>query len=142
MTPRQKFQALLAKDSRYDVEAYNFIFETLDWILKKRKKSEIESVPITARELFEGIQGYAIEEYGILALTVFESWGISSTDDFGEIISNLVKFGLLGKHPAYSPFDFHNVCDLRQAFDLVPKFHPKKRKKLEPSYVPREASKN
>ena len=34
MTAAEKFRNLLARDRRYDAEAYNFIYEALDWTLK------------------------------------------------------------------------------------------------------------
>ena len=60
MTAAEKFRNLLATDERYDAEAYNFIYEALDWTLKKvSKKDGRGSQHVTGKELLEGIRRFA-----------------------------------------------------------------------------------
>jgi uncharacterized repeat protein (TIGR04138 family) len=65
--------------------------------------------------LLNGIRDYAIQRFGPMTLTVFESWGIKGTEDFGEIVFNMVGEGLLGKTDNDSPNDFKNIYD----FDIT-----------------------
>ena len=117
MTASEKFRNLLASDKRYDAEAYNFIYEALDWTLKNVVKAEGRgNQHVTGRELLEGIRQYAIEQYGCLARTVFESWGVRSTADFGNMVFNLVRHNLLGASKDDSPQDFANGYDFIEAF--------------------------
>jgi uncharacterized repeat protein (TIGR04138 family) len=42
-------------------------------------------------------------------------WGIQRTDDFGEIVFNLVECNLMSKTDEDDRRDFHNVFDLDEA---------------------------
>ena len=57
----------------------------------------------------------ALREFGLMARTVFHMWGINHTDDFGEIVFNLVEAGLMSTTEKDNRHDFHNVYDLDQA---------------------------
>jgi len=123
MTAAEKFRNLLASDRRYDPEAYNFVYEALDWTLKNVTKPERRgNQHVSGRELLEGVRQYAIDQFGCLTRTVLENWGITSTDDFGEIVFNLVEYDLMGKQDSDSKGDFHEVYDFSEAFDLSPVF--------------------
>jgi uncharacterized repeat protein (TIGR04138 family) len=50
-----------------------------------------------------------------MARVVFRLWGIERTDDFGDIVFNLIAAGLMSKTDEDSRGDFHNVFDLDQA---------------------------
>ena len=104
------------KDGRYPVEAYRFIFEALGYSLQQAGRS---GGHVTGRELAEGIRGKALAEFGGLARVVFETWGIRRTEDFGEIVFNLVESGLMGKTDTDSKEDFNGVYDFREAFPTI-----------------------
>jgi uncharacterized repeat protein (TIGR04138 family) len=123
MTAAEKFRNLLTGDKRYDPEAYNFVYEALDWTLKNVTKPERRgSQHVSGRELLEGVRQYAIDQFGCLTRTVLECWGITSTDDFGEIVFNLVEHDLMGKQDSDSKDDFREVYEFSEAFDLSPVF--------------------
>jgi uncharacterized repeat protein (TIGR04138 family) len=123
MTAAEKFRLLLAADKRYDAEAYNFVYEALDWTLKNVVRSERRTNQhVTGQELLEGIRQYAIDQYGCLACTVLNSWGVRATGDFGEIVFNLVDYDLMGKQESDSKAHFRDVYDFAVAFDLAPVF--------------------
>mgnify|MGYP001574467273 CR=1 FL=1 len=124
MTASEKFQRLLLADTKYDKEAYNFIYEALDWTLKYVVKIRDKKIKqhVTGRELCEGVRQYAIDQYGCLALTVLKNWNVHSTDDIGKLVFNLVKFGLMGKQEEDSQNDFHDVFKFIDEFTLKPDF--------------------
>ncbi|MBN1558372.1 MAG: hypothetical protein JW951_09530 [Lentisphaerae bacterium] len=108
---------ICASDTRYDPEAYFFIREALDYTVKLyNKPREGAGRHVSGRELLEGLRRYALKEYGPMALTVLRRWGVSSTDDVGEIVFNLVACKRLGKTDSDSREDFHNGYDFRDAF--------------------------
>ena len=123
MTAAEKFRKLLASDDRYHPEAYNFIYEALDWTLKHVVKTGRENQHVSGPELLEGIRQYSIDEFGCLAKTVFGRWGITTTADFGEIVFNLVDYGLMGKQESDCREDFHDVYDFSDVFELRPLFY-------------------
>ena len=49
---------------------------------------------------------------------VFNEWGINATEDFGEIVFNLVENNLLAKTENDSREDFANGFDFNEAFVL------------------------
>lgn len=112
------------EDHRYDVEAYIFVREALDFTAKMLDKPiEAPGRHVTGQELLAGIRTYVSGEFGPMALTVFNTWGVKSTEDFGEIVFNLVNFGLLGKTDEDKKEDFANGYDFSEAF--VKPFLPK-----------------
>ena len=108
---------ILAKDPRYESEAYLFVKDALDYTQKlviKPSRDEIRHV--SGQELLEGIRAFALTQFGPMAPTVFEEWGIRRCEDFGEIVFNMVEIGLLGKTDQDSRADFQNSYDFDAAF--------------------------
>ena len=46
---------------------------------------------VTGQELCEAMRRYAAEQYGYLAKSVLNHWGVKSTGDFGVIVFNLIE---------------------------------------------------
>lgn len=133
----ERFRSLLRDDPRYDPEAYHFVYDALDWTLEhvvnagKRRNHHV-----TGRELLEGIRQLAILQFGCLARTVFKHWGIHTTDDWGEIVFNLVDHGLMGKQESDSKEDFAGIYDFDQVFRIRPVFrYSRERDEWKASYV-------
>lgn len=108
-----KFDELLSKDSRYKIEAYFFVLAALEYARKDTGKPK----HVTGKELLEGIKKFGLEQYGIMTKTVFESWGVKTTNDFGEIVFNMVNTGILGKTEEDKIEDFDNVYDFTEVFE-------------------------
>jgi uncharacterized repeat protein (TIGR04138 family) len=104
---------LARTDNRYSVDAYRFVFESLEYTLRK-----VVSRPghVTGRELLDGIRLYALEQFGGLAPMVFGFWGVHETLDFGEIVFNLVGANLMGRTDQDTKEDFRDVFDFADAF--------------------------
>jgi|TARA_Y100000031_G_C8099617_1_gene328070 uncharacterized repeat protein (TIGR04138 family) len=106
---------MLNKDKRYEIEAYSFAIQALEFTTKKLNRKG----HVSGEEILDGIRVYALEEFGPMARTVLENWGITKTKDFGEIIFNMINAGLLGKTEQDSIEDFNNRFDFKTAFDNV-----------------------
>ena len=104
---------VLNKDRRYSPESYSFVMAALDFTAKKLKRKG----HVSGQELLDGIRDYALEQFGPLVRTVFEHWGIKETNDFGEIVFNMIGAGILGKSECDSKDDFDNRYDFKTAFD-------------------------
>ncbi len=123
LSAAEKFRLLLNQDARYDAEAYNFIYEALDYTLKVVVgQSTRSNMHVSGPELLEGVRRFAIQQFGCLAKMVLENWGICSTADVGEIVFNLVEFDLMGKQDSDSKLDFLNVYCFEDAFEVRPVF--------------------
>ena len=104
-------------DNRYKPDAYFFLVEALDVTVKDiRKKHPDHGRHVSGQELLEGIKEYALDEFGPMAFIVFAEWGIHTTQDFGELVFNLVEAGRLGKTESDSREDFKNGYDFTEAF--------------------------
>ena len=105
---------VLANDGRYAKGAYYFVRGSLDYTLKSLKKDEPkdESKHVSGQQLLEGIRTFALEQFGPMALTVFEYWGLNNSKDFGNIVFNLIQVGVLGKN------DKDNIADFEDGFDF------------------------
>jgi uncharacterized repeat protein (TIGR04138 family) len=71
---------------------------------------------LTGQELCEAARQYALQQYGYLARTVLAAWGLKSTDDFGELVFNMIDIGQMRKTRHDKREDFHGVYDFREAF--------------------------
>ena len=75
-------------------------------------------------ELLEGVRHYALKEFGPMVMTVFDSWGIHTSEDIGNMVFNLIGAGIFGKTEEDSIEDFRNVYDFEEVF--VKPFAPEK----------------
>ena len=113
----EAFVKMRAKDPRYHRDAYLFVREALDYTQKtigKDTRGRIRHV--TGQELLGGIREYALQQFGPMAKTVLEEWGIHSSKDFGEIVFNMVEVEWLAKTDKDSRADFEHGYDFDEAF--------------------------
>ena len=140
--PSHPIAELLKEDRRYELDAYVFVFESLDYaqnVLEMGTESPSEPVPdadrpseekeltkrhVAGQDLCEAIRRLAIEQYGYMAKTVLNNWGIHKTGDFGEIVFNLIRIGQMRKTSQDCREDFEEVYDFdaafRQDFKITP----------------------
>jgi uncharacterized repeat protein (TIGR04138 family) len=136
MNFRDELARIIACDPRYSIEAYAFILEALNQARRRKLKSrgndhdkgrtgepgrEHRSSSrssksrvaghVTGGELCEAIRIMALRQFGLLAATVLNHWGVYSTSDIGDIVYNLIAAGDLEKTPSDSRSDFDNVFD-------------------------------
>jgi uncharacterized repeat protein (TIGR04138 family) len=116
---------VVRQDTRYAYEAYEFVFYALHHTQKRLGREAPAAGAghpagepqhhVSGPELLDGIRDLALREFGRMARTVFRMWGIERTDDFGEIIFNLIDAGMMSKTADDAREDFHGVYDLDQA---------------------------
>lgn len=115
-------EKLLATDKRYQRDAYYFLREALDFTQKlvtKESRSGTRLAPgqhVTVQELLSGIRQFALAQYGPMAITVLEEWGVTQCGDFGELVFNMIEAGLLAKTENDSREDFKRGYDFTEAF--------------------------
>lgn len=111
----QAIEEICVSDPRYKADSYEFVMQALYFTQKKIKRNG----HISGKELLEGIRDFAIEQYGVMARTVLEHWGITKTQDFGSIVFNLVDKKILSRTEADSIDDFKDVYDFKIAFSNI-----------------------
>ena len=128
---------IVKEDDRYTLEAYGFLKEALDFTMDKERKRMGKAVSktqrhVTGQELLEGVREYALEQFGPMAYTVLTSWGLERCEDFGEIVFNLIEYGVFSKNEDDTKEDFAAIYDFEEAF-LKP-FQPDRRRLKRPRY--------
>ena len=121
---------ILAKDPRYQRDAYFFVREALDHTQKtvgKDARGRIRHV--TGQELLGGIRDFALQQFGPMVKTVLEEWGIHCCADFGEIVFNMIEVDWLAKTEKDSRADFSEGYDFDEAF--VKPFQPKSKQTIQ-----------
>jgi uncharacterized repeat protein (TIGR04138 family) len=117
---------LLHQDRRYKQEAYHFVRAGLGYaqeVLTMGREAEIhqqadDRTPlrhVTGQDLCWALRQFAHEQYGLMARLVLADWGVRSTSDFGEIVYNLIRVGVMSKSPTDRRADFDDVFEFDQS---------------------------
>ena len=101
------------KDSRYKIDAYSFIMEALAYTQKKFRSPK----HVTGDELLEGVKELLLHKFGSMTIRVLEHWGINQTEDFGNIVFNLVENRVLSKTEDDTLEHFRNRYNFQEVFD-------------------------
>jgi uncharacterized repeat protein (TIGR04138 family) len=147
MNFRDELARIIAGDPRYSIEAYAFVLEALNHAKHQKvkgkahgtdkdraaepdrdrgaassspKKSRV-SGHVTGRALCEAVRRLALRQYGLLAATVLDHWGVRSTSDIGDIVYNLIAAGDLEKTPSDSRSDVDDLFDFETALKPRPR---------------------
>ena len=114
------------KQTKYPLEAFLFVQQGLDQtvrnlhgepddedILEDPAESERH---VSGRQLCSGLRDFAVQQYGLMALTVMRYWGIHRCEDFGNIVFAMVDAGVMHKTDGDTIEEFQNVFDFKDAF--------------------------
>jgi uncharacterized repeat protein (TIGR04138 family) len=101
-----------AQGGSYHERAYLFILATVEYIQTRLPLRR----HVTGQELAWACRDLAREQFGLLAPSVLEHWGVTRTEDFGRIVYTLVDVGLLVTQPGDREQDFAEVYDFGEAF--------------------------
>lgn len=104
---------LTERNPRFHGKAYLFLLSALHNVMEGLS----EPRHISGGELANGVRNLALRQFGPLARTVLEHWGIHSTEDMGEIVFALVEAGILIKEKEDRIEDFRGIFDFEEAFE-------------------------
>ena len=96
----------------YDERGYLFVLAAIEYL---QSRLDVRR-HVTAAELSWACRDFAQEQYGLMARSVLEHWGIRRTDDLGRMVYILVEAGLLVTQPGDRESDFTAVYDFHDAF--------------------------
>ena len=92
------------------------------WISPSRKptagpdRTAGSSRHVTGQELLDGVRRYALEQFGPLVTTVLGTWRVTTTDDFGRLVFNLIDAHIFGRTERDSLSDFCGGYTFYDAF--------------------------
>jgi len=101
-----------AREDAFDERAYLFVLASIEFLqagLEARRH-------VSGAELAWCCRNFAIQQYGPMARSVLEHWGIRRTDDLGRIVFALVGVGLLVTQPGDRVEDFAGQFEFADAF--------------------------
>jgi uncharacterized repeat protein (TIGR04138 family) len=101
---------------RYKANAYHFTYEAVRFTADRSYAATREVRHVTGVEVLEGIRELALRQFGFMAKTVFQEWGVEKTEDFGEIVFQLVREGILSKTADDRLSDFASGYNFEEAF--------------------------
>ncbi len=101
-----------AEEDRYHERAYIFVLGAIEYLQSRLDARR----HVTGAELAWACRDYAVRQFGLLAPSILEYWGVQKTDDFGRIVFTLVKAGLLVTQPHDRESDFAGVYPFESAF--------------------------
>jgi uncharacterized repeat protein (TIGR04138 family) len=107
------------EDPRFERNAYDFVRLGLDHTVKELKKKDApgaRSRHLCGSELLAGLRVYALDQFGPLAKTVLNSWGVRSCPDFGDIVFNLIEYNVFSKTDSDRREDFGDLYTFEEAF--------------------------
>ena len=117
---------LLNRDTRYRLEAYQFVRESLDYAQNEMGMGQASPIQpgedppreahLTGQQLCQAIRQYALEQYGYMSKWVLGAWGLHSTSDLGDIVYNLISISLMKKSASDRREDFDDVYEFEDAF--------------------------
>ncbi len=122
----EEWAEILKSDPRFTIASYSFIQETLAraaqlGVADARAELFAADDPnglraheghITGQELCEVAVDYAVERYGFMAKEVLHQLGIRKTGDLGDLVYNMIRFGLVSQAENDTREDFDDVFDL------------------------------
>ncbi len=135
MTPdevRQRIHLVARRDGRYDPAAFIFVNEAVQAAVKWLQSGEMKprdiapsrgdggaNFHISGYELLEALRRLARERWGCLARTVLGRWGVTRTEDVGEIVYLMIGDEKLEwkRRESDTKAEFADVYDFRAAFD-------------------------
>jgi uncharacterized repeat protein (TIGR04138 family) len=118
MDPKNFYEVIediCEQDKRYKPDSYEFVMEGVRFSQVRLKKTG----HVSGRELAEGIRELAVKKFGPMAKSVLQYWGMTTTEDIGNIVFNMIDKKILQKTEADIPDDFKDVYSFEEAFKNV-----------------------
>lgn len=118
----ESLESILKRERRYDPQAYFFLRDALDFTLRRveeMRKAEgggARNRHVSGRELLEGFRDCALEEFGPMAATLMEEWGVRRCEDVGNMVFQMIEEQVFGRQDSDSPEDFREIFDFDGAF--------------------------
>jgi uncharacterized repeat protein (TIGR04138 family) len=111
-TLEEAFDKIGQKDTRYHERGLLFVLAALEFAQTRLPARR----HLNGGELAWACRDFALEQFGLLAPTVLEHWGIRRTEDLGRIVFLLIDVGLLAQQPSDRIEDFDRVYDFAEVF--------------------------
>ena len=107
-----RIEEIAEASGRYRPAAFLFVLRSIEHCRRRLERAG----HVTGRELLESARQVAIEEYGPMAKSVLNHWGVETTEDIGRIVFLMVENDLLSKTDEDRLDDFCDGFDFESEF--------------------------
>lgn len=108
-------ERIVQRDSRFSAKAYIFLRDALDFTIQRVMDNEKGGERhVSGMELLEGFRDFALEQFGPMASTVIDEWGIKTGRNVGEMVFLLIDEQIFSKQPGDSLDDFNGMKNMRK----------------------------
>jgi len=115
----QSVVSILKRDKRFDPHAYFFLKDALDFTLKRLTEGKADKSPhVSGPQLLEGYRDLALEQFGPMASTLMQEWGVKECQDVGDMVFQLIEEQVFGKQDSDKKEDFSEVFDFQDSLIL------------------------
>jgi uncharacterized repeat protein (TIGR04138 family) len=133
----QSVVSILKRDKRFDPHAYFFLKDALDFTLKRVAETNGgQARHVSGPELLVGFRDFSLEQFGPMASTLMNEWGVRKCQDVGDMVFHLIEEQVFGKQDSDCREDFSEAFDFEDS--LVAPFLPQRRRAA-PADKPRTA---
>jgi uncharacterized repeat protein (TIGR04138 family) len=110
---KKRLDDIAVEDGRFSTSVVKFVYEALSYTIRKK---HVEPDHVSGQTLCDGIRELAQEKWGRLAKLVFNTGGVKTTHDFGEIVFLMIDHQWMSAQPTDTIEDFDDVYDFQTAF--------------------------
>jgi uncharacterized repeat protein (TIGR04138 family) len=103
------FSDILSRDARYEARAYALLSAVIQKLGEGGRS-------FSGEDVLEEFKETALDQYGPLAYTVLDAWGVRRCEDVGEMMFNLAESGRVGKGEDNTAESFAGGYDFKEAF--------------------------
>lgn len=107
-----KIEAISDASGRFRPQAFLFVFRCLEHCRRELERQG----HVTGRELVAAARDVALAEFGPMAKTVLNDWGIRATEDIGTIVFLMCDESLLSRTEEDTLDDFRDGFDFETEF--------------------------
>ena len=104
------FADIVAKDKRYAARAYALLMDVVHFLSGGKHRH------VSGEEILDEFKERALDQYGPLTYTVLDEWGLSCTEDIGEMMFNLVDAKRIGRDENDTSDSFVGGYDFKETF--------------------------
>lgn len=114
----QSVRSILERNTRFDPHAFFFLKDALDFTLKRVAAANGgQARHVSGPELLEGFRDFALDQFGPMATTLLNEWGIRQCQDVGDMVFLLIEEQVFGKQDSDKPEDFAGDFDLHESLE-------------------------
>jgi uncharacterized repeat protein (TIGR04138 family) len=103
-----------ARDPRFAAEAYAFLCDSLEHTIKMLHREDAEDRHVAGPQLLAGFRDLALREFGPMAYFVLREWGVTRSEDVGQMVYHFISLGYFGKNETDRIEDFADGVALEE----------------------------